>query len=63
MAKNLESVLKGPRNKALENILKELCNSAYYYIEDTGDYDMEEADERDFFKEALSGIKEILKDG
>jgi len=44
-------------------ILKDISNAAYWYGEDTGDYDMDRIDGEDYFKKAVSKIKELINGG
>jgi hypothetical protein len=47
--------------KELIEALKILCQDAYWYGENTGDYDMSNVDEQVFFKAVLNRIKELKK--
>ncbi len=44
--------------KDLEEILKGFASSAYWYAEETGDYDMSNVDNQDFFIGVVKQINE-----
>lgn len=54
---------KAPRPGDVEEILRELCSSAYWYGEDTGDHDMDNVLRQDFFRKATDRINALIAQG